>query len=193
MVMYPSASGCTLIIMISYTSIVACTTTTTSSDTASTAILVDLAKCWCAFDSHYLRMHAGASQCMLNDYWRMMMYSNASGCIILTIVVVFVTPGYTPLYFTIISFLLHCTKLQYNMLHHTIPFSISCIFVSTTTATALAHEGVFNLYLPQLLCCNTLSVLSYFALCSSSTSLQQTLTHLIASYHTLFYVINFCL
>ena len=85
------------------------------------------------------------------------------------------------------------TSMQHNMLHHTIPSStrILFIFASTTTATALAHQVV--LYLLQLLCCNTLDVLSYFALCSSSTSLQQTLTHLIASYHTLFYVINFCL
>ena len=97
----------------------------------------------------------------------------------------FVTPGSTPPYFTIISFLLHCTKLQYNMLHLTIPSSISFIFVSTTTATALAHEGVCNLYLPQLLYCSTLSVLSYFALCSSSFSLQQALTHPTASHHTL--------
>ena len=67
-------------------------------DTASTAILVDLAECWCAFDSHYLRMHAGASQCMLNDYWCMMMYSKARGCTILTIVVVIVLKHVVALY-----------------------------------------------------------------------------------------------
>ena len=120
MMMYPSASGCTLITMLSYKSIATCTTTTNTSNTASTAILVDLAECWCAFDSHYLRMHAGASQCVLKAYWHMVMCSNASGCIVLNIVVVFVTPGSTPPYFTIISFLLHCTKLQYNMLHLTV-------------------------------------------------------------------------
>ena len=98
MIMYLIASGCILITMIAYTSIATCATTTKSRDTAPTAILVDLAECWCAFDSHYLRIHAGASQCMLNDYWCMMMYSKACGCTILTIVVVIVLKHVVALY-----------------------------------------------------------------------------------------------